>query len=254
MKNKNHGRRPGRAVLGMPLLATVLAGLVLPGSAAAQAVLHSNDAVNVINSAVFYHYQKTIARQVVASVCYFDPQVEKSMRCSSVSNEQGADAFRLQNEAKKNATKWCKQAGGKKCVAFWRNGRIRYDDLSSEQREKVETALQNIASFDSEAHPLPEGVEVGGTFRDRFDGIKEYWEGLRSKRRGHNPHYAVCANDQNQWASFYMQGGSIVPENVRKMCVLKCNAISAYFLSKSDCYVIYEDGKFASEAARKAVM
>ena len=38
------------------------------------------------------------------------------------------------------------------------------------------------------------------------------------------------------------------------MCILKCKATVEWFAGKGECYVIYEDGKFASAAAQQAVM
>ena len=51
-----------------------------------------------------------------------------------------------------------------------------------------------------------------------------------------------------------MQGPGVFIENVRNLCILKCQAISDFHSTEGDCYVIYEDGKFASAAAEKAVM
>ena len=51
-----------------------------------------------------------------------------------------------------------------------------------------------------------------------------------------------------------MQGRGTFLEKIRSMCVLKCRAFSEYLPKEGDCYVVYEDGKFASAAAEKAVM
>ena len=241
------------AAFGAKVLAVMFIGNSLPTQVAAQAVLHSNDAVRVISSAVAYHYEKTIARRLVASDCYFDPNVENSMRCSWASNQQGADPSQLRNAVKRNATKWCKKAGGKKCVTFWRNGRIRYKDLAPDELEKAKTVIEGIASLESEAMPLPEGKSVGEDFRNRVHELKKNYDEYRQQKRGHNPHYALCASDRGPWATFSMQGGAIDVSKVSRMCILKCKAIGAYFGNEVDCYVVVEDGRFASEAAEMAV-
>ena len=38
------------------------------------------------------------------------------------------------------------------------------------------------------------------------------------------------------------------------MCILKCKALGELFSKEGECYVVYEDGKFASAAAEAAVM
>ena len=253
VKRKCERKRTGGTGLYASLLAVALTWTAVPSSARAEAVLHSDDALKVISAAVFYHYAKNVQRQVVASVCYFDPKIEKTLRCSSLSRDQGGDAFSLTQRNKRRATKWCKEAGGKKCVEFWRNGRIRYKDLSPEQRERAESVLENIASFDSAPEPLPEGVGVSSNLRERFEEVREHWDGVRKKRRGHNPHYALCASDDRAWASFYLQGGSIDTENVRRMCVLRCNAVASFFFMEPNCHVVFEDGQFVNAAAEAAL-
>ena len=37
------------------------------------------------------------------------------------------------------------------------------------------------------------------------------------------------------------------------MCILKCVALSELFSREGECYVVYEDGKFASPAAEAAL-
>ena len=93
VKRKCERKRIGGTGLYASLLAVVLTWTAVPSSAKAEAVLHLDDALKVISAAVFYHYEKNVQNRVVASVCYFDPEVEKSLRCSSLSQDQGGDAF-----------------------------------------------------------------------------------------------------------------------------------------------------------------
>ena len=37
------------------------------------------------------------------------------------------------------------------------------------------------------------------------------------------------------------------------MCVLKCQAISRFVAKGGTCYVVYQDGEFASPAAERAI-
>ena len=164
------------------------------------------------------------------------------------------DSYKLKQRAKRNATKWCKKAGGRECVLFWRNGTLRFDGLSAEQSEKLKAIFDKIPDYDSEAAPLPEGVSVGSQFRDGFPQLRDRLEERRRKRRGRNPHYAICINEKGPWTTFRMQGRGTFLEKIRSMCVLKCRAFSEYLSKEGDCYVVYEDGKFASAAAEKAVM
>lgn len=253
VKRKCERKRTGDTGLYASLLAVVLAWTAVPSSAGAEAVLYPTDAQKVITAAVFYHYQKNVRNRAVASVCYFDPKVEKSLRCSYSWWDHGGDTFRQSNRVKTWATKNCKKAGGKKCIEFWRNGRIRYKDLSPEQRERAESVLENIPSFDSAPEPLPEGVGVSSNLRERFEEVREYWDGVRKKRRGHNPHYALCASDGRAWASFYLQGTGVDAENVRRMCVLKCNALASFHSMEPNCHVVFEDGQFVNAAAEAAL-
>ena len=247
--------RSGKSLSGLPVLLTVLACWGLPPSAAAGGVTVSESNVfQVINSAVSYRYQKEKQREVVESACYFDPEVEDSMRCSWVSNIGGTDPYRLRQEAKRKATKWCRKAGGSSCVLFWRNGSLRFDGLLPSQAEKIESALQGITSRDPEARPLPRRAVEGHRLRGRFERIRDRREGWRKKNRGHNPHWALCASEQGAYATFAMMGSPrIDPSEVRDMCVLKCEAISRFSDNESRCYVVYENGELASAATEQVV-
>ena len=245
--------RPGRRFPGLPVLVTALAYWRLPASVAAGDVTVSQrDGYRVIDAAVAWRYQKEVDRQVVDSACYFDPEVENSLRCAWSSSTGGADPWRLRRDVKRRATKRCKKADGRSCVLFWRNGEIRFDGLSPVQAEKFESALRGIAADDPEALSLPEGVEVD-YFRGLFKQASDGWERWRKKNRGHNPHYALCANERSPWSSFGMQGPGTHLETVRGMCVLKCQAISRFVAKGGACYVVYQDGEFASPAAERAI-
>ena len=38
------------------------------------------------------------------------------------------------------------------------------------------------------------------------------------------------------------------------LCVSKCTAVSHLYSEEGECHVVYEDGKFASAAAERAIM
>ena len=223
-------------------------------SATEDNVFEMREVSRVINSAVSYQYQKTVRRQVVESACYFDPNVENSMRCSWASSSGGADPFRMRQVVKRRLTEQCKQAGGGKCVLFWRNGALRFDGLAPEQSERLESVLAKIPDYDAQAASLSEGTGVSDEFRDWFPETKDYWEGIRKKKPGHNPHYAICANETGAFASSYMQGRDTDISHVRDMCVMKCQSFSELYSKEGKCYVVYEDGKFVNTAAEKATL
>lgn len=249
--SKGPGRATGR--FAASALVTVLAVSAAPTSAAEEVVLERRDAARVLDSAVTYYYQKTVERKVVESACFFDPKVENSLRCSWRWASGGADKFRMGQKVKRDGKKWCKKAGGKKCVLFWQNGSLRFDGLSPEHSENLETVLANIPDYVVEATPLPDGVGVSDDFRDRFPEVRDYWDGVRKKRRGRNPHYAICTNESGASAWYFVQGGEAELSNVRNLCVLKCTALSHLYSEEGECHVVYEDGKFASAAAEAAL-
>ena len=206
MKSGNSEPGTGARRYAAPTLAMALMVFASPLAASEETVLEPNDLVRVVDSAVVYHYQKTIERKVAESACYFDAKIEGTMRCSWTWSDGGADAHRLKNRVKRQATKWCKQAGGRKCVLFWRNGRIRFDALSPEQVEKMDSVLGKILDYDGEARPLPEGVGANRGFLDWFPKAREQLENDRIKYRGRNPHYAICANKDGPASLFSMLG------------------------------------------------
>ena len=236
------------------MLAALSAVFALPPLAAAETVLGWRDAERVLGAAVTYHHQKTIERKGFEAACYLDPDVDNSMRCAWRWATGGADPFRMQQKIKKNATKWCKKAGGRKCVLFWQNGRLRFDGLSSEQSEVLDTILGKIPEYKSEGSPLPEGVGVGAEFRDRFAKGRDWLERRRKKDRRRNPHYALCADEEGPGSWFYARGGAEHSSTIRDMCVLKCTALNEFLSNEGKCYVVYENGSFVNSAAEQAVM
>lgn len=200
--------RPRTRLLAIPVLITALTlGLIPPSAAADTTTVSERDIVKIIDSAVSYHLEKNLLHRVIDSACYFDPGVDDSMWCQWASNIGGADPFRLQQKVKRRAKKGCKQAGGRKCVLFWRNGSLRFDGLLPVQAERLESVLLNISSRDSEALPLPKGANVAFSFRTHFEDMRDYWERRRKKYRGRNPHYALCNNEYGPRASFVTFGG-----------------------------------------------
>ena len=252
MKSGISNPRRGTRRYAVPALAVLLAVSASPLAAEEETVLERSDLVWVVDSAVVYHYQKTIERNHAEAACYFDAKIEKTMRCSWTWSDGGGDSFQFKNKVRRQATKWCKQAGGRKCVLFWRNGRIRFDALSPEQVEKADSVLGKIRDHDVQARPLPEGVGVSQGFLNWFSAAREHLENDRRKYRGRNPHYAICANE-NGPATWFSMWGSVDMAEVRNMCTLKCVALSELLSKEGECYVVFEDGKFASAAAEAAV-
>ena len=244
----------GKEIAPAPVLAIMLLVLALPLETSAQTSLQTLDASRVLEAAASYQYQKRLARKTVAATCYFDPQVESSMRCATRASDPGSDLYAMQQHVKRHASKQCKKAGGKSCKVFWRNGALKFDGLSPETSEKLESIFEAMEEDLPEARLLPNGAGVGAVFRDKFEGVKDYWETQRQRLRGRNLHYAICANEPGIWTSFAMLGGSIAPSNVHGICVVKCDGIAALYSIDGPCYVFYADGEFANAAAEQAVM
>ena len=129
-KTESAGRRSRPFVPALTVALTVaISAISVPASS--DVVVKTDDISAMVDSAVVYFFQKEINRAVIDAACYFDPEVENSMRCSWASTSGGGDAFALQQKVKRQATKWCKQAGGENCFLFWRNGTLRFDGLSA---------------------------------------------------------------------------------------------------------------------------
>ena len=235
------------------VLAPCLALVSSPSAVADTISVSQRDILRVFDMAASYHHQKTVQRKVVDATCYFDPEVEHSMGCAWVSSSGGADPHRLEQKARRSGKKRCKQGGGGNCVLFWRNGTLRFDGLHPIQAERIESTLLSMTTYDDEALPLPKGGIVPFGLQSRFEAVREHWEESRRKYRGHNPHYVVCANERGPWTSSVMHGRGIHISHVRAACVLKCRAFSEFLSKEGECYVVYEDGKFASPAAKRAL-
>ena len=223
----------------------------------ADTVLNDRDVFNLLNAAVSHYYKKNVERFMVESACYFDPQVENSMSCPWRAGGGGADPHWLRQRVKQDGTKWCKENGGESCTLLWRNGKLRSDALSPEESQKLESIMRNLPEYDLEAVPLPEGVEVSTRLPGRFGEFRDYWEERRKKLKGRKVNYALCASDAGPWSTASQTGGQTAAEGlkaVRAMCMLKCQAGVEWFDRDGSCYLVFENGKFASGAARNAVM
>lgn len=233
-------------------LAVIALGVATPGSAA-ETTLGAPGVRLLLNTAVSYHYHAKIRRKTTAAACYFDPQKPTTMECSWRWSNPGADAHRLRTTVKRDAVKWCKNAGGEPCIEFYRNGKLRYDGLSPEETQRLEGVLDSIASYDSEAAPLPDDATVrAGLFHERFAQMQGHWEDWRKKRKAKR-HYAMCANEQGTGVLFTMQGGVKQLRHVRAMCILQCQAVAQWEGTSGKCYTIFENGQFTSTAAREAM-
>ena len=235
------------------LLAPFLAIAVSLPAAADTVSVSQRDALKVIEYAVSYRLQKTELRKTIDSACYFDPEVDNSLRCSWAASGAGADPYRIEQTVKRRARKRCKAAGGGDCVLFWRNGALRFKGLIPIQAERLESALLKMTTYDAEGLPLPEGGIVSFGFLSRFEKVRDDLERYRRKYRGRNPHYAVCTNERGPWTSMVMQGPRIHISHVRTACVWKCKVFSEFLSREGECHVVLEDGKFASPAAELAI-
>lgn len=233
-------------------LAMAALGVSVPGSAA-EAMLGDPSVRLLLNTAVAYHYHAEIRRKTTEAACYFDPQKPSTLRCLWSWNNPGADAHRLRTRVKRNAVKRCKNAGGTSCVEFYRNGRLRYDGLSPDERQRLEGVFESIPTYDSESTPLPDDATVrAGLFHERFVQMQGYWEDWRKKKKSKR-HYAMCANEQGTGVQFNMQGGVKQLPHVRNMCILQCQAFAQWERTSGPCYTLFENGDFTSTAAEQAM-
>ena len=238
---------------GKTLVAIALGVATLAPSAAAGTALADATVRAMLNTAVSYHYHAKVRRKTTEGACYFDPEKPTTLRCSWSWNNPGADAHRLRQKVKRNAVKWCRNAGGESCIEFYRNGRLRYDGLSAETRERLQAVLDGIASYDPEAAPLPDDAGVrAGLFHERFAQMQGHWDDWRKKKKAKR-HYAMCANEQGTGVRFTMQGGVKQLPHVRAMCILQCQAVAQWEGTSGRCYTLFENGEFTNSAAREAM-
>ena len=248
MKSKIKRYRMATAFLTLTLGMTPL----VP-AAAAETTLGAQTVRLLLNTAVSYHYHAEVRRKTTEGACFFDPQKPTTMRCSWRWNDPGADAFRLRTKIKQDTVKWCKQGGGESCIEFYRNGKLRYDGLSPEETQRLEGVLESIPSYDHEATPLREGSTIrAGLFHERFAQMQGYREDWRKKKKSKR-HYAMCANEEGTGVEFQMGGASKQLPHVRAMCILQCQAVAQWENTEGRCYTIFENGKFTSTAAQRAM-
>ena len=237
------------------LMAAALGMTALAPDTASATTLGEESIRQVLNTAVSYHYHANIRRKTAEGACFLDPQKPTTMRCSWRWNNPGADAFRLRQKVKRDAVKGCEKAGGTACTEMYRNGKLsdEYDGLAPEQRQRLEAVLESIPSYDPEATALPEDVSVEtGLYHERFAQMQGYWEDWRKKKKAKR-HYAMCANEHGTGVRFSMQGGVKELPRVREMCVLQCQAVAQWEGKEGRCYTIFENGKFTSTAAQRAM-
>ena len=82
--------------------------------------------------------------------------------------------------------------------------------------------------------------------------MQDYWEDWRKKKKAKR-HYAMCANEPGAGVRFTMQGGVKELPRVREMCILQCQAVAQWEGKAGRCYTIFENGKFTSAAAQRAM-
>ena len=251
MKHASKGL--GRTTKLLTITAAITLGMVLPGLASAQTQFGDQHIRSLLNTAVSYHYHKTIKRKTTDAACYFDPDNASTMRCSWTWNDPGANAQSMRRKTTRDAKKWCKNAGGKSCTVLYRNGKLRYDGLPPEQEQAIKEVLENIPLHSREASPLPEGATIkAGLFHERFVQKIVYAEDWRNKKAAKR-HYAMCANEQGSGADFLMQGRTRQLSQIREMCVIQCQAVAQWENTQGRCYTIYENGQFTGKAAKHAM-
>ena len=240
---------------GAAVLLTLTLGMtpLVPG-AAIETTLGEQGARTLFNTAVSYQYHSKVRRKTAEGACFFDPQKPTTMRCSwRWSNPGATNAHQLRSRVKRDVVKWCKEAGGETCIALFRNGKLRYDGLSPEEKQRLEEVLESIPSYDHEATSLPEGSTIrAGLFHERFVQMPSYWEDWRKKNKAKR-NYAMCANEQGTGVRFNMQGETKQLPHVRAMCILQCQAVAQWENTDGKCYTVFENGEFTSTAAQRAM-
>ena len=254
--------RNGRAKRGTRSrsLAILLAAWgALPLIACAEMTLNLEEASSIYNTVLYHRYLKAID-QPVQAVCYVDFKVPGSMGCTGATARKGTSGFDLRNAAKRSATKQCKNQGGKRCRLFWRNGELQSDRLTGELRARFETLLAYPGTHETKSSPLPEGTSIGKLARDNLPGVRDGLEAHRISRDGHNPHTAICGNEAGYWSMFLAEGEGVKSDDIQNLCAVKCNGLAHDWVIKEypgfggPCYVIFANGKFASEAAEAALI
>ena len=208
----------------------------------------------LMDAVASYHYQKRVAGKAVAASCFLDPKVEDSMGCVWRAHDRGSDLHAMRQVAKKEARTRCKNAGGKSCKEFWRDGKLKARGLSAETHEKFRSSLEGMEGELPEARLLPDGESVSADLRDAFPNLVEYWEKERARLAERKLNYAICANQHGTFTSYAMLGGKTQPSGIHTMCIAKCDAVATWYSSDGPCYVVYADGEFASASAKAALV
>ena len=255
-KNNGKGAVAHSWARSLAVAAPVLMVAAAPLPAVAETVLDRGEVSNVLRIAVLDHIQRTEKRKIIESACYFDPQAKNSTRCSArwAGRNSGADRNYMREKLKSEVRSYCKEAGGNNCTLLFRNGKLEFDGLSPKQSEGLVSVLGKIPSYDVEAKPLPDGVGIGSAFRVWFPGGRDRFDDAHRKNKWKNHHFAICANDAGAFSVSSAQGGGANVSEMRNTCILTCTALSEVYSEEGGCYVVYEDGKFVSEAAEQAVM
>ena len=102
-------------------------------------------------------------------------------------------------------------------------------------------------------------MSLGPIIQERFEGTRDHLETYRISRDGFNAHIAICANEAGYWSFFVAEGDGVESSHVQNVCAVRCTGLADWLANDhpsvaGQCYVLYADGKFASEAAEKALM
>ena len=225
----------------------------LPMEASGETNLTVEALGRLMDAAASYQYQKRVAAKAVAASCFFDPKVGNSMECVWRAHDRGSDLRVMRQVAKKEARTRCKNAGGKSCKVFWRDGKLKARGLSAETSKKFRSSLEGMEGELPEARLLPDGESVSAHFSDAFPNLVEYWEKQRARLAERKLNYAICANQHGTFTAYAMLGGKTELSGIHRMCIAKCDAVATWFSSEGPCYVFYGDGEFASASAEAAL-
>lgn len=242
-----------RALIARTATAALVAWAAMPSTATAQMTLEWTELSSLYNTALYHRYSKALGH-AVQSVCYVDFKVPGSMGCVGRSDQKGSSSSRLRSSVKREARRICKGKGGKRCRLFWRNNEIETKRLSGEGLEKLQSILNHPGSHEAQGAPLPDGVSVGKPVLNSFKGMRRAVENYVRSQEGAKFHYSICGDHFASWAAFIMGGEGVELSHVRNLCVLKCEVLSKWNDVHTTCYGLFENGKFASEAAEKALM
>ena len=236
-------------------VAALLAAWVAnPLAASTGMTLSFSEVASIYNTALFHRYHKAIGRSV-QSVCYVDFDVPGSMGCTGLpGGTKRVDSSKLRDGAKRQAKSQCKKRGGKRCRQFWRNDELKSDRLTGEALVKLEALLGYEGSHETEGAPLPDGVALGKQVLDSFEGTRTAIKAHAASLGGRNVHYAICGSELGVWTVFFGVGEGVETEHMRNLCVVKCEGLLRWYGADGSCFSLYEDDKFASEAARRALV